>query len=232
MNRIAGMSLLLIILFSLNIYSEQDSYKQGMKEGFDTYSNGETYSDWVKGAEILSATGKKHPNEWLPEYWASYFYTQIARVFNSIKNPPENQSMNGLLNLSQKNLDIAISKLDNLTPSQKSDIAVLQALIYDFRAIAAADKTVQKNFEEKSNLQIKLAVKENSDNPLMEVYIGTSLMFKKDLSSTLAARSLFLKAKQVFDARIQPRYLSTHWAEQWIQYWIPQSEKGLAKLSQ
>ena len=229
-------SLILSVTFSLLsiavLFSQNQSLEEGMKEGFTTYDKGEEYVDWVQGAEMLTELGKKHPNEWLPEYWASYFYTQISRALPSVENPPKGMTVNRLIDLSQKNFDRASKKIKNKTPEQESDFHALQSLIYSFRAGTAKDETEKKKLQELEVAEIKKAVQKNPNNPVIEVIIACDLAYKPDYGSLVAARALFLKAKHKFNNRFGPRYMSAHWNEEWLGYWLPLSEKGVKKLTE
>ena len=225
------LSTVIFFLMGSPLFSQDSAFAEGMKEGFTAFDKGEKYEDWIRGAELLSTLGKKYPDEWLPEYWSSYFYTQIARGFSSVKNPPKDMSTKQLLKLSQQNLDVASAKIKHKSPEQESDFHALQSLIYSFQSGVAKSNEDKKKFKEMETLEIKQAIQKNPNNPLMEVIIATKLIYQRDYKSILAGRTLLLKAKQTFDCRFGPRYLSTHWNEEWLGYWLPLSEKGISKLS-
>lgn len=208
----------LLVSISSLVYSQKVTLNEGMKAGFDLFTDGEEFADWLKAAEDLSSLGKEHPNEWLPEYWSSYFYTQIARGFP--ENPPKGVTKAGLLKKSQENFDRAFKKVQRPSPETQSEFYMLQALIYAFNGLEAEE-----------DIEIKKAIKANPNNPLIDVYLATDLIRTKDYKSLYSARVLLVRAKNKYASRMKPRYLSAHWNEEWVGYWLPQAEKGLTQLT-
>ncbi len=223
--------LLTILLLSTYLLSAQsEDFSKEMKKGFDTYTNGKTFMDWKKGAEILERVGKDYSNEWLPDYWASYFYTQLVRNIPK-ENSSVEVSVKGLLKKSQESLDKAQAKVKNLSKEMESDFHALQALIYNFSEWTSDNDTLKKEFNEKAKLELKRAIRANTNSPLTDVIVATNLIKKGDYESVYAGRVLLLNAKQKYDSRIAPRYLSSHWNEQWIGYWLGSANKGVEFLT-
>jgi hypothetical protein len=232
--KLKNLSLVFLTLYlsANSIFAQTgDSLEKSMKHGFDTYNNGEVFKDWIKGVEELSEVGKKHSNEWLPEFWASYLYTQLARAIPK-ENPPKGVTIQSLLDKSQGNFDLAMKKAKNATPQVQSDFLILQSLIYDFKLGTLSNDKSKKEYQNKREEIIKQAVKLNPDSPTLKVYIATTdLLRKRDLTSVFTGRTLLVQAKREFSKREKPRYMSTDFAEEWIGFWLGQSEKGLEYLT-
>jgi hypothetical protein len=224
-------NLIITVLFSLGLvstgnftYGQSSNLEKTMKQEFDNYTNGKKFQDWFQSAETLDEVGKKFPNEWLPEFWASYFYTQISSIVPK-ENPPKDISSQIILDKSQRNFDSAYNKVKNMTPQLESDFLVLQSLIYDFRNWLSNDETIKKEFQSKRENTVKKAIGLSQDSPVLEVYIATDLIKLKDLKSIYAGRNLLYEAQRKFNQRQKPRYMSTHFIEQWVEFWIGHSEK-------
>lgn len=203
---------------SVHIIAQDKGFEEGMKAGFDLFTEGEAFEDWVKAAEDLTSLGKQYPQEWLPEYWSSYLYTQLVRGLP--EDPPTGVTATILLNESQKNFDKAFQKIKNPTAEIRSDFHALQALIYAFNGNSS-----------KEEIEFKKAIQANPNNPLIDVSLATDLVKRNDYTSLYSARILFLRAKNIYNSRTKPRYMSTHWNEEWLGYWLPQAEKGLETLT-
>ncbi len=209
--------------------SQDKSLEIEMKKGFDAYTDGETFGDWLTAAKMLSDLGDRSPNEWLPNYWSSYFYTQLTF---SIPEGYADKAITktSILKASQDNFDKAFGKVDNMTPQIRSDFHALQSLIYAFRNYSSENEALKSEYEKKELDEIKSGIRNDYNNPLLDVILAVRLIRNRDFISTYAARNLLLKAKGIYDSRMEPRYMSTHWNEQWIEHWMGQSKKGLGKL--
>lgn len=218
--------LITVLLLSQLLTAQNANFEEGMKKGFDAFNDGELHKDWIGAAESLVDLAKKHTDQWLPYYWASYMYTQIARA--SYKDPPEGITVSGMLDLSQKNLDLASKRIKDKTLEQQADFHVLQGLIYSFRPSPEGEKD---KFTKLKAAETKAAIRKAPDSPLVMVDLGLDLLFRDDFQSVYAGRVLLLKAREKFNSRMKPRYMSTHYSEQWVDYWEPQSRKGIMKLT-
>lgn len=218
-------TVLMAILVSLTSFSygQKMGLEEGMKNGFDLYNTGEEHWEWIEAAESLADLSKKYPNEWLPYYWASYMYTQIARA--SFKNPPEGITSEKMVDNAQKYLDLASARIKDKTPEQEVDFHMLQGLTYSFR------KDDKEKFKELKEIETTAAIRKDPNNPTLLVNLGLDLFFRGDYQSVYAARVLFLQARQKFNSRLKPRYMSTHFAEQWVNYWEPQAQKKILELT-
>ncbi|PWL39471.1 hypothetical protein DKG77_01135 [Flagellimonas aquimarina] len=223
--------LLVICLLSISFVKAQSkSFSDDMKTGFDTYSNGETFSDWKKGAEILEKVSESYKDQWLPNYWASYFYTQLVRNIPK-DNRPEGVTEELLLKKAQENIDKAYGRIEKMNQKMKSDFHALQSLIYNFSEWTSVNEVLKKEFHEKAETELKRAISSNSNNPLTDVIVATNLIKKGEYQSVYAGRVLLLNAKSKYDMRIEPRYMSSHWNEQWIGYWLGSANKGVEFLT-
>ncbi len=215
--------LLMLVSASVPVLAQDKGFEEGMKTGFDIFNEGEDHEAWVEGAESLVELADDHPEEWLPYYWASYMYTQIARA--SKQNPPKGVSSEKMLDNAQKYLDLASKRIEDKTPEQEVDIHMLQRLTYTFRED-------DNKFNPLAEREFKEAIRKDPNHPLLLVGLGLNLLFRGDYQSVYAARVLLLKAKEKFDSRMKPRYMSTHFVEQWVNYWEPQSKKKILELTQ
>nr|WP_299169026.1 hypothetical protein [uncultured Allomuricauda sp.] len=223
--------LLTILLLSICVLNAQsENFSEEMQKGFDTYSNGETFLDWKKGAEILEKVSESYKDQWLPNYWASYFYTQLVRNIPK-DNRPEGVTEELLLKKSQENIDKAYGRIKKMNKEIKSDFHALQSLIYNFSEWTSGNEALKKEFREKAETELKKAISANSNNPLADVIVATNLVKKGDYQSVYAGRVLLLTAKRKYDMRIEPRYMSSHWNEQWIGYWLGSANKGVEFLT-
>ena len=131
--------LLIGLLFTSEFtISQHVDFEEGMKKGFDIYSEGEAHEDWVEGAESLAKLADKHPDEWLSYYWASYMYTQIARA--ALRDTEKKVNPEEMLDNAQKYLDMASKRVKDKTLEQQVDFHMLQQLLYRFRRPPADDK--------------------------------------------------------------------------------------------
>ena len=72
----------------------------------------------------------------------------------------------------------------------------------------------------------------DANHPLVLVSLGLDLYHKGgDYTVAYGSYALLSKAKEIFDNRMNPRYMSTHYAEQWVEYWMPQIKNKFLELA-
>lgn len=217
---------LFLLIGILSLKAQNKNFEEGMKKGFEMFDKGEEFKDWLGGAESLVSLSDKHPNEWLSYYWASYMYTQLARGLP--KNPPKGITREKMVDNAQVYINKGKQRIKDWTIEQEVDFHMLQQLIYSFRKPPEDDK---EKFKKLADIELKDALRKDPNHPLVLVSVGIDLYFADgDFRNTYGANALLMKAKGIFDNRLKPRYMSTDYAEQWVEYWAPVVQKKLLEL--
>ncbi|SHH09123.1 hypothetical protein [Flagellimonas flava] len=225
---------ILILITSISLVglnAQTNDFEKRLEESYNLYTNGEHITDWLDGIESLEKLGNEFSSKTLANYWASYFYTQVARALVNAKEVPKEINTKYLLDKSQGNLDLVRSRIDGSSSVKPSDIHALQYLIYSFRNGTSKDDLMKKKFSDKAEEELKKAISLNPNNPLCDVIIATNLIKKQDLESVFAGRILLINAKNKFDQSMEPKFLTTNWNEEWIKFWLAGANKGVKFLT-
>ena len=228
MRQFANPLLIAFILVATFAHSQGPSYAKLMKSALHVHDTASNYSSEQAAASAFERTAELFPDEWLPNYWASYVYTQLH---NSVGLPdaPKGITKKKLMDKAQQQFDLAKSRVKTNSPEIESDLHALQAFIHYFNGIDAKNKELGKPFFDKYAEEIKLSLKSNPNNPLVSVIIGTEMVSKKDdISSIIAGRALLNVANQEFKKSNQPRALTTSWNHEWLWlFWLNYADKQL-----
>lgn len=203
-------------------------YKNRMQMALFIHDTASVYESEVKAIEAFQSITKDYKQAWLPHYWASYIYTQIART----RNAPDGRTPLKLLEESQKSLDLAKSKMPKDSPNLESDVHALQGFIYYFLSIGDK-KEKEEEWRGKMKLAYKKAISLNPENPLIYVLQGTGLLQDKErIGSVLAGKVLLNEANRLFKLTNQPRALTTNWNQEWLYlYWLKFADRQLAEVA-
>ncbi|NAY93322.1 hypothetical protein GTQ34_15535 [Muricauda sp. JGD-17] len=207
-----------------------------MKKGLFLHEIATGFEDENLTAEHYIQVGQKFTNEWLPNYWACYIYTQLFNMYGRTPDTPKDVSRSDLLNKAQEQLNIAKERYKGKDAEILSDIDALQGFVNFFKLRNAigtkkgdsviADLKIQ--YLEK----LKSALQKDPENPLVYVLIGTSMVGKpdSDFREALAAKVLLNKAEELFDNETRHRALSTRWNSEWLGFfWLKNADNVLTK---
>lgn len=223
----------IIFITSLSAQSNK-AYENAMKSALFMHDTASSYSSEQAVANLYEKIAREYQNEWLPNYWASYVYTQLNNMYGRVPDTPKNVTKNDLMNKAQEHLDQARSRMPDGDKLVESDIHALQALIhyFNFRMSQSASGGEDMILEKKQQYQseLKLSLQKNLENPLVLVMLGTTLLGNKesDFKDTLAARIMLNKANELFKQSDTHRALSTRWNQEWLWlFWLKHADKKL-----
>lgn len=223
------------------VYSQTDKsgYEKSMKAALFMHDTASAFASEQAVADLYEEIGRKYPNEWLPNYWASYIYTQLANIHGRVPDTPENIGKKELLDMAQEQLDKAKEKNKNADHLTQSDFHALQAFIHFFKLHFARSSIQPEEIinKEKEAYQenMKVSLRLNKSNPLTMVLIGTSMMSKPDVDfrDALAAKTLLEKANELFKQSDTPRALTTHWNQEWLGlFWLKNADTKFSEQLQ
>ncbi len=174
--------------------------------------------------EQLEALADANPDEWLPQYWATYFLTQVVMSHA--------ESRIDRLDRAQALLDQATARASLTESYPKGDLQSLQSLIYDF-SISSADNEQQANdLTEKRNAARLLAFTSNPESPVVMVMAATDVISagQKNHSwpEVMAGFALLREAQLKFSLVDAPKGLTTNFNSEWITPWLNWGDRMFA----
>lgn len=228
MKKLTLLSALLAFAILSNAQTLDANYKNRMRMALFIHDTASNYNSEVQAIEAFQSIAQDYSESWLADYWTSYIYTQISRV----KEIPDGRTTIELLEASQKSLDVAKSKVKEMTPDIESDFHALQGFIYYFLSIRDK-KDKEAEYRKLSEQSYRKALSLDSENPLMYVLKGTGLLRDTErIGSVLAGRVLLMEANRLFKLSNQPRALTTNWNQEWLYlYWLKFADKQLADVA-
>lgn len=216
-----------LLLLTSAVLAQSPDYTKAMKSALHVHDTASTYQAEQAAASAFQKIGNDFTDEWLPNYWASYVYTQLHNA-TGLPDAPKGISKEQLMSTAQKQLDIARSKVKEMTPTINSDLKALQAFIYYFNA---RDTGREKGIPLYNQYvaELKSCLNDNPDNPLAFVLMGTEMLNKvDDIKSVAGGRALLKMADQKFKEAEQLRALTTAWNHEWLWlYWLKFSDKQI-----
>lgn len=225
----------LLFFFSISGGIAQNrNFAQEMEFALHIHDTASVFESELKAVKAFERVGKKYNNEWLPQYWAAYLYTQIGRLVDRLERAEARMSF---IDKAQEKFDLAAKLLPNKTVEDQSSFHALQGLIYLFKS-RFSEGTDSKIYAELGVEEVNKAIQTNPNNPLVFVLSATSLIrsttnlgqdgeAEPDLRKVLAGNILLEKAKTIFERARPDRSMTTHWNQEWLSFWLPYSEKLL-----
>lgn len=228
-NKLVMLALVHICSVNLMAQTYPEGYVEKMKSAYHMHDIAATYADESAVIEKYEQISEEYPSEWLPNYWSSYIYTQLGNRLE--KTPDIGQKRTVLLNKAQEQLNLAKSKVKEVSSDVESDLHALQSLIYLFRGFGTDVESEKEKYGSMYKAQIAKALAKDSQNPLILVLMGTDLISDDNTLSQILSGHLMLKrADELFKAENTPRGLSTQFNREWLElFWLEHSKKVLDK---
>lgn len=192
-----------ILLLSISLHSQDDSYVETMQETIATMENASIQDDYLKCAGQFERIAAAEKTEWLPHYYGAYSLIMLSF------NITEGQLKDQVLDRAQDMIDQAME----LAPDE-SELYVLQAFLYPARILVdpmvRGMEYMEKNFE-----TLMKARELNPENPRVDFLEG---MNRLNLPPSFGggpeiARPLFGSAEAKFKAFQHENPLWPDWGE-------------------
>lgn len=167
----------------------------------------------VAGLEKIAAD---HADAWLPQFWASYFLTQIVMSHSNDKNIR--------LNRAQGNLDDATSRAKTADEYDAASFLSLQSLIYRFRITDQDDQATLDALRTQILTTEQQAFSANPNSPVAMVMAATNIINagqkERHWEQIMGGYSLLTTARDEFMNDERPKGLTTHFNSEWVRPWI------------
>ena len=214
----------LSFLFSIGISAQ--TFQAEMKEALTIHYTTTSVMGEIEALNAFKSLSKKYPNQWLPDYWAAYLCTQVARLKGRVDNFPEDLDPRALIFEAQQHFDSANKRLP-----QQSDFHMLQGFINNFQNwIVAETEEDKERYTQLRKIEFKAAARLNPKNPLLMVLNGIDLTGEdKTYQEVIAGIILLEKADEIFSAAPN-RSMTTYWNKDFIPFWKSRAEKRLETL--
>ena len=194
-------------------------------ESLTTLWEGTSDMTKLQGAMIkMRKLSDEYSKEWLPAYWACYYYTQYGRTTT--------QKMT-YYDTAQVLCNRMMESKKEAAPVEKSVLLTLQVLIYRLQMLGfqdAGNTTKVSELQSKYFETLNEAIKLDPANANLKVMTGVELMYQainsKDKYKALAAKSLLEDAKRFYLENPRKSKTSpTHWGQAWVDVWISRFER-------
>lgn len=221
----------LISLFCLvsNVIGQELAPK--MKDALQLHEISKTPKEQLKGLRAMESLTIEFPNEWLPNFWAGYFSTQMVMLKDQ-EGYPKELNVQKLMEKSLAYIEKAEKISDGSVSDQvKSDIYALRSLALNFMELNEEDPKKRAELKQQKKEQSELAVFTNPESPTMMVFAATELARKEDIgyAEAIASVELMKRANERF-AQKPNRAMTTFFNQEWIQFWLPYLEGRLTKI--
>jgi hypothetical protein len=214
--------------------AQNQSFEEAMEFALHIHDTASVFESELEAVKAFERVAQEHEKAWLPQYWASYLYTQIGRLAARLKLDKDPMAY---IDLAQQTFDSAENLLPKMTNEQESSFHALQHLIYMFRSRFSEGKEAQK-YTALAEDELNESIKANPRNPLVYVMVGTSLINEgansgregestTGMEKILAGNVLLKEAKRVFEIDTRKHSMTTHWNQEWLPFWLPYSERLL-----
>jgi len=225
------------LAYSKHTVASITSLAEEMEAALKLHEDAKDYAGEVKAAEAFAKITEKYTSEWLPAYWASYLYTQLTNILvRDITVAKEGTTIDGMISKSQKYLDLAKERKGEMTTSEQADFHNLQGLIYFFKARTAEIEEYKNQHLEERTKSISLAINLDAQNPNAQVMAATELIRygynEKDLQKVLGGKLLLENAKKTYQNRKTKRSMTTHWAEDFVNFWLGFANKTIKEYGE
>jgi hypothetical protein len=194
------------ILFSLLVFTTistaiAGNYKETMLSNIETLNQTQNTEELIQLTNTFDRIAQKETEQWLPLYYSSYANVSVLFFDRALSN----EAKNNYLDKAQQKLDEA-RKITDL----ESEIAVLQALIYQMRI---TDPSLGQKYSILSNAALAKAITLNSENPRAYYLKGNNVFHtpKQFGGGKTKAKALFEKAASLFSSEGNRNQLMPSW---------------------
>lgn len=202
----------------------KDSFEEELDYALHIHDTASTLISEELALEHTIKVTKKYPNEWIGYYWAAHLYGQVGRLYDN------NDKF--IKYMETAHLFLEKARNSNLSPSHedKSELFVLEALLFRLSAFTLYNPRTGVNIDKKGSLQyvdkslslLKEAERENANNP--RVYLQKGIVCTMDADYEQGVQ--FLKKSQLlFENNPSSGKIYPNWGEGWLKVWLPRSEK-------
>jgi|GEM_PF-5996441 len=220
-----------VIGFLITSSSIAQTFQEDMKAALTIHDTTKTVRGEIEAMNAFKALSKKYSGQWLPDYWAAYLCTQVARLKGRVDDFPDDLDPRALIYEAQQHFDTADKRLPQKSTTQQSDFHMLQGFIYNFQNwIVAETEEEKERYTQLRKVEYKAAARLNPRNPLLMVLNGIALTGEdKTYQEVIAGIVLMEKADEIFSAAPN-RSMTTYWNKDFIPFWKSRAEKRLATL--
>jgi len=207
------------------------TFQADMKAALTIHDTTKTVTGEIEALNAFKALANRHPNQWLPNYWAAYLCTQIARLKGRLDDFPEDLDPKALIYEAQQHYDLANKRLSQKSITQQSDFHMLQGFIYNFQNwIVAETEADKERYTKLKEQEFLSAARLYPKNPLLMVMNGIALTGEdKTYQDVIAGIILLEKADEIF-SKAPNRGMTTYWNKDFIPFWKSRAEKKLEQM--
>jgi len=206
------------------VYGQENKITNNLTQAWNAYDEANDADNMSKATQMFSDISDNNKGNWLAAYWSSYLNTQTGRLMSIEDRLPYYEK-------AQLYLDRALKAKKIFTSNEKSELNVLQSLIYSLSSSPYWAKGERENGIKYSNLKqeyLNQAIIYNSNNPRIYVLAGTGLLAdgarNDDYGYILAGRIMLETARNKYESEIPISVLHPNWGKEWIKPWLSSNE--------
>ncbi len=218
----------IILLVAAIQLSAQDKgeLKNIMKSALHIHDTASVYASSLQAAKMLEKAGETYKDEWMPNYWATYVYTQLGLYKDRPKNAGDIIPVKAL-----ENIEKAKKRYTGSDSLILSDIHSLKTFVYYIHTWYPEYAEKRDEYVNKVSAERKISLAYNMDNPMIYVLIGTGMVRSDKLTDVVAGRALLYQASHIFNQKeAAHKAQSTYWNEEWLHFfWLDNADNLLSK---
>ncbi len=213
-----AMFVLVLSLLTFNLFSQNDQYLNGMKEGISQLNTAESMEALQAVANLFERISNAEKEEFWPAYYQSYTFLQMA-----IKSmQADGKDIKTYVDKAQEALDKAMER-----GGEHSELYALQGYVYQGR-IWENSMVNGAIYSPKSTKACEKAIELDPNNPRPYYLIGQNLFYTPSFfgGGPEVAKPMLAKAKAKYDAFEKADDLTPEWGEEVNNYLLAKCEEN------
>ena len=192
-------TIVLLAALLISVLTMANDYQETMMKNVAKLEKCTSINEMNQMAALFMRIADVEKNEWLPSYYASYAYARSTHFMHDA------DSIDSALDHAQVILDDLIKE-----KADESEVHVLQAFVYQLRITSPMRGY---KYSSLSNKSLEMAEQLNVNNPRIYYCKGNNVYHMPAMFGGGAekARTLFEKAKTLFDSQSHDDVLFPHW---------------------
>ena len=223
--------ILFVALLASSSRIEAAGFADELRAALKLHDDSSTFDEQNAALHAFRDVTERYPDEWRGHFWAAYEETQISRLVRMNRGQGEGP-ISGYLDRSVEHLDHVKSLAPALSARDRSSIATLLSLIYQFR-IPDEEGDDAEDWMAQAQDYLAEAMRLDPANPVVQVFIGTSLVRNggEEVSIvTLAAAITVMEVAEEAMAKVTDRAMTTNYNSEWLPFWLPRTRGQLKAL--
>ncbi len=215
-------------------YSMAQNFEKDITKAFQLHVDAKSAKAEAKSLEEFEKVMKRHPDEWLAAYWASYMATQVARLDDREDFPKDRNRKELLLN-AERYFQQAEKNVPKGDPLAESSVEFMKGFLYlTFMPSITEDEKEIEKYKQLGRIGYRKSMQIMPENPQMMVMSAIWIGTGEDVKSyqITGSLNLFDRARAVMESA-ENRGLTPYVNHDFIGFWRARVESQLnAKLEE